>query len=138
MATNKLFTVGRLCTEPDLKETQSGRSRLAFRLASDTRVADGNNGFIANFYNVTIWGRQGEAVAPYLHKGDRVAVTGDFVARPYIDTNGAQRISLDINNADLEMLTTKAERAQAQPTAAPAPSPVSAPSPSDDDDDAPF
>lgn len=134
MATNKLFTIGRLCTDPELRQA-SGASVLNFRLAADTRTSDGNGGHITNFYRVAVWRKQAEALAPYLHKGDRVGITGDLTLNTYTDTSGVQRFSAELSATDVELLTTRAEREGRQPaTMAAPPSPMAAPSAAGDDE----
>ena len=113
---NKVFAIGRLCADPTLN-SQNGVSVLNFRLAADTRKTDREGNKITAFYRVALWRRQEEALAPYLHKGDRVSVAGDFVPTTYTDANGIPRMSMDIENADVEMLTTKAEREAMQQAA---------------------
>lgn len=129
---NKVFIIGRLVADPTLN-SKDGVSILNFRVAADTRKKDDEGKNIACFYRVALWRKHAEVMAPMLHKGDRVSVSGDFVPSTYTDTNGVPRVSMDIENADVEMLTTKAERAGMA-----APNPVSSPMPAADDDVAPF
>lgn len=130
---NKVFAIGRLVADPTLNQ-KDGVSILNFRLAADTRKKDAQGNYIACFYRVALWRRHAEVMAPLLHKGDRISVSGDFVPSTYTDTNGVPRVSMDIENADVELLTTRTERAAA---AAP-PNPASSPMPAADDDEAPF
>lgn len=133
---NKVFAIGRLVADPTLNQ-KDGVSILNFRLAADTRKKDAQGNNIACFYRVALWRRHAEVMAGLLHKGDRISVSGDFVPSTYTDTNGVPRVSMDIENADVELLTTKTEREASAARAGVSSNPVSQPMPADDDE-APF
>lgn len=106
----KTFLVGRLTHEPELRIAgQNGSSVCTFSVAVDTRWKDEQGNYLPNFYRVTVWRQQGENCAKFLHKGDRVAVTGSSGQRGYIDKNGQQRFALEMDADQVEFLTTKME-----------------------------
>lgn len=108
---NNISVVGRVCSDVTLKEF-NGRNCANFRIAANTRRKDKNsqnNDYITNFYNVSIWGAAGENAAKYLKKGHRAGVTGELVIRPYKDSNGADRISVEIDANNVDFIETKAE-----------------------------
>ena len=121
---NNISVVGRVCSDVTLKEF-NGRNCANFRIAANTRRKDKNsqsNDYITNFYNVSIWGAAGENAAKYLKKGHRAGITGELVIRPYKDSNGADRISVEIDANNVDFIETKAEsEAKSSATAQSAP-----------------
>ena len=116
---NKIFTIGRLTKDPELREV-SGVPCLNFTLASDTRNKDADGNKIANFYSVTAWRQAAQTMAQYLHKGDKISVVGDVLIRQYKDNNGMDRTSVQITVSDFEFLETKRDGNAAAPAQAPA------------------
>lgn len=138
---NKTFVYGRLTADPTTREVNGNRV-TSFSVASDTRTKDTENNNITNFFRVAAWGVPGDNCAKWLHKGNRVIVTGEVVMRSYVDKNNQLRYSLDIPRADtVEFVETKGDNA-AQPSqaqAAPAAAqPAAAPVMAGDPDDLPF
>lgn len=108
---NNISVVGRVCSDVTLKDV-NGRNCANFRIAANTRRKDKNsqnNDYITNFYNVSLWGAAGENAAKYLKKGHRAGVTGELVIRPYKDSNGADRIAVEIDANNVDFIETKAE-----------------------------
>ena len=129
---NKTFIYGRLTADPTTRETNGNRV-TSFTVASDTRTKDAEGNNVTNFFRVAAWGVPGDNCAKWLHKGNRVIVSGEVVMRSYTDKNGQLRYSLDVPRADtVEFVETKGDAPAAAPAAhstAPA-----APAPADDDD----
>ena len=76
---NRVVLVGNLTKDPELRHTPSGTAVCKLRLAVNTRQKDASTGEWAekpNFFDVTVWGKQGESCAQYLSKGGRSASTG--------------------------------------------------------------
>ena len=66
--------------------------------------------------NCQMWGKRGEAVAPYLTKGQQVGISGEMQLREWTDKEGAKRLSLDVRVNDLTLLGGKREgQANAKP-----------------------
>lgn len=59
--------------------------------------------------NCAMWGKRGEAVAPYLLKGALVGVSGELTNREYTDKDGTKRYSLDVRVNDLTLLGGKGD-----------------------------
>lgn len=98
---------------------QAGGSTVCgFDVAVNTRTKDEQGEFIANFYNCGAWGKLGENCGKFLHKGERVALTGDLTLRPYVDKKGQNRVSPQIYVTDVEFFFEKKDKAQGE--AAPA------------------
>ena len=75
---NRVVLVGNLTRDPELRHTPSGTPVCKLRLAVNTRQKDaqGNWGDKPNYFDVTVWGNQGESCAQFLSKGRPVGVDG--------------------------------------------------------------
>ena len=124
---NKLFIVGNLTRDPELRSTPSGDSVCDFTVAVNRRGRRDAQGTQpeADFFRVSAWRQLGENCAKYLAKGRKVAVTGSVRVRTYQASDGSTRASLEVQADDVEFLTPKGETEGASagyvPAAAPAP-----------------
>ncbi len=75
---NKVFLIGNLTKDPELRYTQSGRPVCDIRLAVSRRFkkASGEDGEETLYISVVIWDKQGEACGKYLAKGAPAFVEG--------------------------------------------------------------
>ena len=76
---NSVVLVGNLTRDPELRHTPSGTAVCSLRLAVNSRRKDGATGQWSdkpNYFDITVWGQQGESCAQYLAKGRPVAVQG--------------------------------------------------------------
>lgn len=98
---NKIFTIGRLTADPTLNNV-NGTSCAKFTVASNNNVKNEDGTYQANFYRVSVWGKEGEKAAQWLHKGSRIGMTGELSHRSYVDTKGVERWSLDVRAESIE------------------------------------
>lgn len=109
---NKVMLIGNLGSDPEVRNA-AGTSVCSFSLATRTRQKDDNGEFISNWFRVNVWGKQAETCASSLHKGDKVAVTGELVFREYTTRNGERRQSNDVRAEDVEFLSAPRQAAPA-------------------------
>jgi single-strand DNA-binding protein len=95
---NRVILTGNLTRDPELRSTGSGLSVCALRIASNTRRkgADGNWEDKPNYFDVTVFGAQGDNCARFLSKGRPVAVDGRLEWREWQDQQGNKRQSVEI------------------------------------------
>jgi len=95
---NRVVLTGNLTRDPELRSTPSGTSVCSLRVACNTRRKDASGEWVdkPNYFDVTIWGRQGENAAQYLEKGRPVAIDGRLEWREWQDKEGNKRQSVDI------------------------------------------
>ncbi|MEA2156103.1 MAG: single-strand DNA-binding protein [Solirubrobacteraceae bacterium] len=96
---NRVVLTGNLTTDPELRALpNSGTSVCKLRVACNTRRkgAGGEWEDKPNFFDVTVWGAQGENCARYLSKGRPVAIDGRLEWREWQDKEGNKRQSIDI------------------------------------------
>ena len=75
---NKVFLIGNLTRDPEVRYTPSGKAVGDLRLAVNRRykTADGENRDETCFVNVVVWGRQAETCGEYLRKGSPLLAEG--------------------------------------------------------------
>ena len=109
---NRVILTGNLTRDPELRSLPSGMSVCSLRIASNTRRKDGQSGEWvdkANYFDVTIWGRQGENAAQYLSKGRPVAIDGRLEWREWQDKEGNNRQSVEIVADNVQFLGGREE-----------------------------
>lgn len=111
---NKVFIVGNLTRDPELRSTRDGISVCSFTVAVNRRVRNAEAGQPeADFFRVSAWRALGENCAKYLAKGRKVAVVGAVSVSTYTGNDGQTRASMDITAQDVEFLTPKSDNAEA-------------------------
>ena len=138
---NKVFLIGNLTRDPELRETPSGVSMCRFAIAVQRPYSSQDGERQTDFFECTAWRGLGETIARYTKKGKKVAVSGSIQIRNYEDNQGAKRTAVDIIVQDCEFLSTRdsedtLDAADAQPRAASKRKPVL--ETMDDDSDIPF
>jgi single-strand DNA-binding protein len=97
---NRVILTGNLTRDPELRNLPSGTAVCSLRLAVNTRRKDNASGDWvdkANYFDITVWGAQGENCAQYLAKGRPVAVDGRLEYREWEDREtGAKRNAVQI------------------------------------------
>jgi single-strand DNA-binding protein len=97
---NRVVLTGNLTFDPELRSLPSGTSVCKLRVAVNTRRKNGATGEWEdkpNYFDVTVWGQQGENCARYLSKGRPVAIDGRLEWREWQDKDtGKNRSSVDI------------------------------------------
>ncbi len=109
---NKLFIVGNLTRDPELRTTSSGISVCSFTVAVNRRRSANsaaNNQPDADFFRVSAWRQLGENCSKYLAKGRKVAVTGSVSVSTFQGQDGNTRATLEVNADDVEFLSPKGE-----------------------------
>ena len=94
---NKVILMGRLCADPDFRQTPSGVAVCRIRLAIDRRFTNKQTGEReADFINVSCWRQQAEFVSRYFHKGSMIIVEGSLRNNDYTDQNGVKHYSMEV------------------------------------------
>ena len=76
---NHVVLVGRLTRDAELKYTTGGQAVCKFAVAVNRRRKNGEQWEDeANYFDVVLWGRQGEALNQYLTKGKSIGVDGEL------------------------------------------------------------
>lgn len=92
---NKVILGGRLTSDVELKQTQSGISFCSFGIAINRKYAkDGEQQ--ADFINCQAWRNTAEFIAKYFQKGSPICVIGAIQSRSYQDKQGNKRIATEV------------------------------------------
>ena len=115
---NKAQVIGNIGQDPKITTAQSGRTVASFSVATTERgytAADGTQvPEHTEWHNIVCFGRLGEIVQTYLHRGSKVFVEGKMRTRSYTDKTGIKRYAMEIVADSLEMLDPKPQTQQQQ------------------------
>jgi single-strand DNA-binding protein len=97
MNINRVVLTGNLTKDPDTRTTPNGLAICKLRLAVNTRRRNGAGDWEekANYFGVTVFGRQAESCGQYLRKGRPVAIDGRLEWSEF-EVEGQKRQSVDI------------------------------------------
>ena len=94
---NKIFLMGRLARDPELRRTQSGTPVVSFRLAVDRDLKDKATGERStDWIDVVAWRQTAEFVSRYFTKGRMAVVEGRLQMRDWTDKEGNKRTSAEV------------------------------------------
>jgi len=101
---NHVVLIGRLTRDAELKYTSSGQAVCKFSIAVNRRKKNGDQWEDeANFFDIVVWGRQGESLHPYLVKGKMVGVDGELRQDRW-QQDGQNRSKVEIVTNYLQLL----------------------------------
>ena len=93
---NKIFIMGRLTRDPELRRTQSGTAVTSFTLAVDRDFKSQSGEKETDFIDVVAWRATAEFAAKYFTKGRMAIVEGRLQIRPWTDKDGNSRRSAEV------------------------------------------
>ncbi|OKZ52646.1 MAG: single-stranded DNA-binding protein [Clostridiales bacterium 59_14] len=93
---NKIFIMGRLTRDPELRTTNSGTSVASFSLAVDRNYKGADGEKETDFIDCVAWRQTGEFAAKYFAKGRMAVVEGRLQIRPWTDKEGNNRRSAEV------------------------------------------
>lgn len=104
MNLNKVFILGNLTRDPELRQTATGQNVATFGVATN-RIWSNQSGkqTQTEFHNVVVWGRLAEIAHQYLGKGRLVFVEGRLSTRTWQDQNGQKRNRTEIVGENLQL-----------------------------------
>jgi single-strand DNA-binding protein len=140
---NRVVLVGNLTRDPELRHTPSGTPVCKLRIAVNSRQKDGNTGEWTdkpNYFDVTVWGGQGESCAQFLSKGRAVGVDGRLDWREWEAQDGTKRQAVEIIADSVQFIGGRGEGSEPQfvPAGATAQQDSTLDSGASGDDDIPF
>jgi single-strand DNA-binding protein len=103
---NRVYLVGRLTKDPEVKQTQSGRSVLNARMASNHLYKDGKGNWQeeVTYIDVVAWQKLAELCGEYLHKGSAVLVEGRLRSRSWESEEGKPRSVVEVRADRVQFL----------------------------------
>jgi single-strand DNA-binding protein len=102
---NHVVLIGRLTRDAELKITAGGQAVCKFSIAVNRRRKNGDQWEDeANFFDIVLWGRQGESLNQYLKKGKMVGVDGELRQDRWQQQDGQNRSKVEIVANNLQLL----------------------------------
>jgi len=99
--------VGHLGRDPETKQLASvAGSVTSFSLATTVKRKDAET---TTWWNCSLFGKRGEALARYLKKGDPVLVTGEPLLRAYQKKDGTEGHALEVTCSDFSFIGAKGD-----------------------------
>ena len=98
---NKVFLIGRLTRDPELRSTTSNVSVCSFTVAVDRRFkTDGQP--TADYINCIAWRQTAEFVSRYFSKGSKIVIDGSIQTRQWEDKEGQKRYPTEVDVDNVE------------------------------------
>lgn len=111
---NRVCLIGNLTKDPELRHTQSGTAVCNLRVAVNTRRKEGDEWVEKpNYFDVTVWGKQGENVAQFCSRGKQVGIDGRLEWREWQADDGTKRQAVEIVADSVKFLGGKSEGGEA-------------------------
>lgn len=93
---NKIFLMGRLTRDPELRRTQAGTAVASFSLAVDRDRGKKGEDKETDFIDIVAWRNTAEFVSKYFAKGRMAVVEGRLQIRDWTDKEGNKRRSAEV------------------------------------------
>ena len=95
---NRITITGRLCADPELRQTPSGVSVCALRIACQRDFKrEGEEKPDTDFFDVTAWRATGEFIGKFFQKGRMITLDGRMESRNWTDKeSGQKRVGYEI------------------------------------------
>ena len=104
---NRVILIGRMTTDPELRESNSGTSYIRFSLAVDRRFKRDGDEQTADFINCVAFGRTGEFMERFGRKGTKFLVEGRIQTGSYTNRDGQKVYTTDVVVENVEFAESK-------------------------------
>jgi single-strand DNA-binding protein len=98
MYLNKIFLIGNLTREPELRALPTGNKVVTFGMATNRVWKDqtGKKQEATEYHNVVAFGRQAETIAQYVHKGSSIMIEGRLQTRSWEGPDGKKNYRTEV------------------------------------------
>ena len=95
---NRVYLMGNLGQNPELRTTQGGQSVLSMRMATNERYKNNDGEWVdrAEWHSIVVWGKRAEALSKILSKGSPLLIEGRLQTRKWEDKDGNTRYTTEI------------------------------------------
>ena len=107
---NKVFLVGRLTRDPELRYSSSNLATMRCAIAVDRQFAREGEERGADFINIVAFGNRAETMSKYLTKGSQIAVDGRIQTGSYDGQDGKKVYTTDVVIENFQFLDSKGSR----------------------------
>ena len=109
---NKVFLIGRLTRDPELRYTGSNLPVCSFTVAVNRNFTNQSGEREADFINVVVWRKQAENIKNYLKQGSQIAIDGRIQTRSYDGEDGKKRYITEVIADNVQFLDSKGSRVE--------------------------
>ena len=123
---NKVIIVGNLGNDPEIRTMPNGEAVANISVATSESWTDKNTGErheVTEWHRIVLYRRLAEIAGQYLRKGSQVYVEGRLKTRKWLDINGQDRYTTEIQGDNLQMLGGRNQEMGGYAPAQPAPQP---------------
>lgn len=103
---NKIFLIGRLTMDPELKYTTNGNAVSRMTIAVDRNYKDSEGKKKVDYIPLIAWRKLAEIVAQHMKKGKLISVIGSLEIRSY-EVEGDKRYIAEVIAEDIKFLDKK-------------------------------
>lgn len=103
---NKVILMGRLTSDPELKQISTGVSVTSFNLAVDRRYNKGEDKK-CDFISIVAWRQTAEFICKYLTKGQAILLCGELQTRSWTDNQGNKRYATEVVANEVSLCESK-------------------------------
>lgn len=96
MAINNVVLMGRLTADPEVRQTQNGKSVCTFSVAVDRNYTDDNGDRECDFIRCVAWNGSADFIGKWFNKGSMIALTGKLMTSTYEDDKGSMHYPTDV------------------------------------------
>ena len=107
---NKVFLVGRLTRDPELRYTSSNLATMRCAIAVDRQFAREGEERGADFINIVAFSNRAETMSKYLTKGSQIAIDGRIQTGSYDGADGKKVYTTDVVVENFQFLDSKGNR----------------------------
>ena len=110
---NQIFLCGRLCNDPDVRYGTNSNAIAKFSIAVDRRFKrDGQP--TADFFNCVAFGKTGEFIEKYFHKGSKILLSGEMQNNNYKNKEGQMVYGFQVAVNNVEFAESKSQQNNVQ------------------------
>ena len=107
---NKVFLVGRLTRDPELRYTSSNLATMRCAIAVDRQYVREGEERGADFINIVAFANRAETMSKYLTKGSQIAIDGRIQTGSYDGADGKKVYTTDVVVENFQFLDSKGSR----------------------------
>lgn len=122
---NKVFLIGNLTRDPELRYIPSGSAVATFTLAINRvyNTQSGEKKEQTSFIRIVVWGRRAEICGEYLSKGSPLFVEGRLQSRDWETQDGQKRSTVEVVADNIQFLRGGAKQGEGKAAGSAAPAP---------------
>lgn len=103
---NKVILMGRLTSDPELKQSSNGVSVTSFNIAVDRRFSKGEDKQ-CDFITIVAWRNTADFICKYFKKGQAMLVCGELQTRSWEDQQGNKRYATEVVASEVTFCEAK-------------------------------